>query len=56
MDGEVRSGLAVIRLWEQPDLPLGLTAEFRVRENTFHLDRLELQSDLLAVNLNGRWT
>ena len=53
LDGAVRSGLAVIRLWEQPDLPLGLTAEFRVRENTFHLDGLELQSDLLAVNLNG---
>ena len=53
VDGEVRSGFAVIRLWEQPDLPLGLVAEFRVRENTFHLDRLELQSDLLAVNLDG---
>ena len=53
VDGEVRSGLGVLRLWEQPDLPMALTAEFRVRESRFHLDRLELQADLLTVNLNG---
>ena len=53
VDGAVRSGLGVIRLREQPQLPLALNAEFRIRENTFHLDELELQSDLLAVDLNG---
>ncbi len=53
VDGEIRSGLGVFRLWEQPQLPLALSAEFRIRENRFHLDRLDLQSDLLTVDLNG---
>ena len=43
----------MIRLREQPQLPLALSAEFRIRENRFHLDRLDLQSDLLTVDLNG---
>ena len=53
VDGEVRSGLGVIRLWERPDLPMALSADFRIRENDLHLDRLELRSDLLAVNFDG---
>ena len=53
VDGEIRSGLGVVRLREQPQLPLALDAEFRVRENTFHLDRLGLRSDLLEVDLDG---
>ncbi|MDE2972273.1 MAG: hypothetical protein OXU35_08185, partial [Acidobacteriota bacterium] len=53
VDGEIRSGLGVVRLREQPELPLALDAEFRIRENRFHLDRLGLQSDLLTVDLNG---
>ena len=40
VDGEIRSGLGVVRLREQPQLPLALDAEFRVRESTLHLDRL----------------
>ena len=51
--GEIRSGLGVVRLREQPELPMALNAKFRVRENRLHLDRLDLQSDLLTVNLNG---
>lgn len=53
VDGEIRSGLGVVRLREQPQLPLALDAEFRVRENTLHLDRLGLRSDLLEVDLDG---
>ncbi len=53
VDGEIRSGLGVVRLREQPQLPLALEAEFRVRENTLHLDRLGLRSDLLEVDLDG---
>ena len=53
VDGEIRSGLAVFRLREAPQLPLALNAEFRIRENRFHLDRLDLESDLLTVNLDG---
>ena len=53
VDGEVRSDSGVIRLWEQPGLPMALSVEFRVRENRLHLDRLEVQSDVLALNLDG---
>lgn len=53
VDGEVRSGLGVIRLWERPDLPMALSANFRIRENDLHFDHLELRSDLLAVNFDG---
>ena len=53
VDGEIQSGLGIFRLREQPQLPLALNAEFRVRENRFHLDRLDLESDLLTVNLDG---
>ncbi|MCY3746307.1 MAG: translocation/assembly module TamB domain-containing protein [Acidobacteria bacterium] len=53
VDGEIRSGLGVVRLGEQPEFPLALDAEFRLRENRFHLDRLGLRSDLLTVDLNG---
>lgn len=53
VDGEVRSGLGVIRLWDRPDLPMALSADFRIRENDLHFDRLELRSDLLAVNFDG---
>ena len=53
VDGEIRSGLGVVRLREQPQLPLALNAEFRLRENRFHLDRLGLRSDLLTVDLDG---
>lgn len=53
VDGEIRSGLGVVRLGEQPQLPLALDAAFRFRENRFHLDRLGLRSDLLTVDLDG---
>ena len=53
VDGEIRSGLGVVRLREQPELPLALDAAFRIRENRFHLDRLGLRSDLLTVDLDG---
>ena len=53
VDGEVRSASGVIRLWEQPGLPMALSVEFRVRDNRLHLDRLEVQSDVLALNLDG---
>ena len=53
VDGEIQSGLGIFRLWEAPQLPLALNAEFRIRENRFHLDRLDLESDLLTVNLDG---
>ena len=53
VDGEIRSGLGVVRLREQPELPLALDAEFRIRENRLHLDRLGLRSDLLTVDLDG---
>lgn len=53
VDGEVRSGLGVVRLGEQPQLPLALDAAFRIREDRFHLDRLGLRSDLLTVDLDG---
>ncbi len=53
VDGAIRSGLGVVRLGEQPQLPLSLNAEFRIRENRFHLDRLGLRSDLLTVDLDG---
>ena len=46
-------GLGVVRLREQPQLPLALDAEFRIRESTLHLDRLGLRSDLLEVDLDG---
>ena len=56
VDGEVDSGLVVIRLREQPEFPLELAAAFRIRGRRFHLDRLELQSDLVAGSRgrNGR--
>ena len=53
VDGEIRSGSGRFRLREQPPLPLALNAEFRLRDNRLHLDRLDLQSDLLTVDLNG---
>ena len=53
VDGEVRSELGVIRLQELSGVPTALAMEFRIRGNRLHLDRLELQTDLLAVNLNG---
>lgn len=53
VDGEIRSGLGVIRLWERPDLPMALTADFRVRGNDLHFDFLELRSDLLDVRFDG---
>ncbi|MDE2881024.1 MAG: hypothetical protein OXP70_04175, partial [Acidobacteriota bacterium] len=53
VDGEIRSGLGVVRLREQPELPLALDAAFRIRENRLHLDRLGLRSDLLTVDLDG---
>ena len=53
MDGQIRSGLGVIRLWERPDLPMALTADFRVRGNDLHFDFLELRSDLLEVRFDG---
>ena len=53
VDGEIRSGLGVIRLWERPDLPMALSADFRVRQDDLHFDFLELRSDLLAVRFEG---
>ena len=53
VDGEIRSGLGVIRLWERPDLPMALSADFRIREHGVHVDSLELRSDLLAVRFDG---
>ena len=53
VDGEVRSELGVIRLQELSGVPTALAMEFRIRGNRLHLDRLALQTDLLAVNLNG---
>ena len=53
VDGEVHSELGVIRLQELSGVPTALAMEFRIRGNRLHLDRLELQTNLLAVNLNG---
>ena len=53
VDGEIRSGLGVIRLWERPDLPMALSADFQIREHGFHFDFLELRSELLAVRFGG---
>ena len=53
VDGTVRSGSGAFRLREKPPLPLALDAEFRVRGNRLHLDRLDLESDLLTVDLDG---
>lgn len=53
VDGEIRSGLGVIRLWERPDLPMALSSDFRIRDYGFHFDFLELRSDLLAVRFEG---
>ena len=53
VDGEIRSGWGVIRLWERPDLPMALSADFRVRQDDLHFDFLELRSDLLAVRFEG---
>lgn len=53
VDGEIRSGLGVIRLWERPDLPMALTAAFRIRENDLHFDFLELRSEMLEVRFDG---
>ncbi len=53
VDGEIRSAAGAFRLREQPELPLALNAEFRIRGNRFHLDRFNVQSDLLTVDLEG---
>ena len=53
MDGEIRSGRGVIRLWERPDLLMALTAGFRIRGDKLHLDQVGLRSDLLAVDMEG---
>ena len=53
VDGTVRSGSGAFRFREGPPLPLGLDAEFRLRGNRLHLDRFDLRSDLLTVDLNG---
>ena len=53
VDGAIRSGSGAFRLREGPPLPLGLDAEFRLRGNRLHLDRFDLRSDLLTVDLNG---
>ncbi len=53
VDGEVRSEWGVVRLQELSGVPTALAMEFRIRGNRLHLDRLELQTDLLAVNVNG---
>lgn len=52
-DGEIRYGRGVIRLWEQPDLPMELDAGFRLRGHYLHLDRVALRSDLLQVEMAG---
>lgn len=53
VDGEVGSGRVVIRVREQPGFPLELAAAFRIRGRRFHLDRLELQSDLVEAAVDG---
>ena len=53
MEGEIRSGWGVIRLWERPDLPMALSAEFRLQQDNLHFDSLELRSDLLDVRFEG---
>ena len=53
VDGEVGSGRVVIRVREQPEFPLELAAAFRIRGRRFHLDRLELQSDLVQAAVDG---
>ena len=53
VDGEIRSGWGVIRLWERPDLPMALSAEIRIREDDLHFDFLELRSDMLEVRFDG---
>ena len=53
LDGRIRSGRGVVRLWEQPDLPMALVADIRVRGNQLHLDRVELRSDLVEVDFAG---
>ena len=53
VDGEIRSGWGVIRLWERPDLPMALSSDFRIRGDDLHFDFLELRSDLLEVRFDG---
>lgn len=53
VDGRISYGRGVMRLWEQPDLPMALEAELRLRGSVLHLDRVELRADLLAVDLDG---
>ena len=53
VDGEIRSGLGVLRLWERPDLPMALTADLRIRGDDLHFDFLELRSELLEVRFDG---
>ncbi len=53
VDGGIRSGRGVIRLWERSELPLELTASFRIRGDRLYLDLVDLRSDLLEVAMEG---
>jgi hypothetical protein len=53
LDAAIRSESGTFRLGEEPGLPLALATELRVRQDALHLDRLELRSESLEVDLDG---
>ena len=53
VEGGIRYGRGIIRLWEGSDLPMALAADFRIRGDELHLDRFELHSELLEVAIDG---
>ena len=52
-EGEIRSGLGVLRFWDVPDYPMEMAAKFRIEGNLLHVDQLVLGSDFLEGELSG---
>lgn len=53
VDGRIRSGTGAIRMWDRPDLAMAIEADLRLRGGLLHLDRVQLNGELLSMDGSG---